>query len=106
VSFNGDYNTTPTWSPRKGVRVLAYTTRDSGHFDIVTLDLDSKAMVRITQDQGNNEEPAFSPNGRAIAFASSRSEGSGIYLANADGTGKQRRVWKGSATSVDWGPAP
>mgnify|MGYP002377669906 CR=1 FL=1 len=28
VSFNGSYNTTPTWSPAKGESVIAYTTRD------------------------------------------------------------------------------
>ena len=106
VSKNGNYNSTPTWSPKKGSRVLAYTTRDSGNFDIVTLDLDSGTMTRITQDEGNNEEPSFSPNGRAIAFASTRKGGAGIYIANADGTGKATRVYKGSATGVDWGPAP
>lgn len=105
VSLNGDYNTTPVWAPRKDKRILAYTTRDK-NFDIVTLDLDSGQMVRITQNQGNNEEPSFSPNGRAIAFASVRKEGAGIYIANADGSGVQRRVFKGNATSIDWGPAP
>jgi TolB protein len=106
VSKNGDYNTTPSWSPKKGAHVLAYTTRDGGVYDIVTLDLDSKKMTRITQGEGSNEEPAFSPNGRAIAFASTRSGGSGIYIANADGTGSAKRVWSGAATGVDWGPAP
>ncbi|MBP6633327.1 MAG: PD40 domain-containing protein, partial [Kofleriaceae bacterium] len=70
VSSVGNYNTTPTWSPKKGARVLAYTTRDGGSYDIVTLDLDSKKMTRITQGEGNNEEPSFAPGGRAIAFAS------------------------------------
>lgn len=103
VSFNGTYNTTPTWSPKPGKKILAYTTRDGGHYDIVTLDLDTKAMTRITQNEGNNEEPAFSPNGRAIAFARA---GQGVFIANADGTGKAVKVWSGSATGVDWGPAP
>ncbi len=106
VSMNGPYNTTPAWSPRKGKRILAFTTRDQGNFDIVTLDLDSREMVRITQNQGDNEEPSFSPNGRAIAFASSRRQGPGVYLANADGKGQQVRVWSGKATSVDWSPMP
>jgi TolB protein len=106
VSMNGSYNTTPTWSPRKGTRILAYTTRVHGHFDIVTLDLDSKKMVRITQHEGTNEEPAFAPNGRAIAFASVRRGKPGIYIANADGTGKATLVWKGIGTSVSWGPVP
>jgi TolB protein len=106
VSRNGDYNTEPTWSPRKGKRILAYTTRDESHYDIVTLDLDSKEMVRITQGQGNNERASFSPNGRAIAFASKRKGGNGVYIANADGTGKQTLVYKGSVASVAWGPVP
>jgi TolB protein len=103
VSFNGSYNTTPTWMPKAGKHVIAYTTRDGNTYDIVTLDLDTKAMVRITQNDGSNEEPSFSPNGRAIAFARA---GQGVFIANADGTGKAVKVWSGSATGVDWGPAP
>ena len=103
VSFNGSYNTTPTWSPKAGKHILAYTTRDGGTYDIVTLDLDSKTMTRITQNEGHNEEPSFSPNGRAIAFAKI---GSGVYIANADGTGKAQKIYSGSATGVRWGPAP
>jgi len=107
VSFNGKYNTTPTWSPKAGKKIIAYTTRDGGNYDIVTLDLDTKTMTRITQSEGNNEEPAFSPNGRAIAFSrTSGGGGAGIYIANADGTGKAVKVYSGSTTGVDWGPAP
>ena len=103
VSFNGSYNTTPTWSPKQGKRIIAYTTRDGGAYDIVTLDLDTKQMTRITQSQGSNQEPSFSPNGRAIAFTR---EGQGIFIANADGTGTPIKVYGGATTGVDWGPAP
>jgi TolB protein len=103
VSFNGSYNTTPTWSPRAGKRIIAYTTRDGGVYDIVALDLDAKSSIRITQNEGSNEEPSFSPNGRAIAFARA---GQGIFITNADGTGKAVKIWSGAATGIDWGPAP
>ena len=106
VSLNGSYNTTPTWSPRTDERRIAYTTRDGGNFDIVTLNLESGEMVRITQNEGTNEEPSFAPNGRVIAFSSARPGGAGIYLANADGTGDAIRVARGAITSIDWGPAP
>lgn len=108
VSTISGYCQTPSWNPRRGTRQLAYTIRDdaSGRFDIVTHDLATGKLARITQNQGDNEEPAWSPNGRVLAFASSRASGPGIYLANADGTGEQRLVYKGSATSPDWGPAP
>jgi TolB protein len=103
VSHNGSYNTTPTWSPKAGKHIIAYTTRDGGTYDIVALDLDAKATIRITQNEGSNEEPTFSPNGRAIAFARA---GQGVFIANADGTGKAVKVWSGAVTGIDWGPAP
>lgn len=103
VSRIGSYNTTPTWSPRPGKQILAYTTRDGGAYDIVTLDLVSGQMTRITQNEGSNEEPSFSPNGRAIAFARA---GQGVYITSSDGNGTAVKVWSGSATGVDWGPAP
>lgn len=108
VSMVGSWNQTPSWSPRQGARVLAYTARDdaSGKFDIVTLDLATGKLARITQNQGNNEEPTWAPNGRVLAFSSTRSTGQGIYLANADGTGEQHIVYHGGGTSVDWGPLP
>jgi TolB protein len=107
VSMVGTWNQTPSWSPKAGAKVLAYTARDdaSGRFDIVTLDLASGKLTRITQNQGNNEEPTWSPNGRVLAFSSNRSGGQGIYLANADGTGDQHIVFRGAGTSVDWGPS-
>ena len=105
ASLNGSYNTTPAWSPRLDERRIAYTTRDEKTFDIVTLDLDTKKMVRITQREGVNEEPTFSPNGRVLAFSSFREGKQGIYLVPANGKGTAKRVWKGKAYSLDWGPS-
>ena len=108
VSTAGNWNQTPTWSPRKGAKVLAYTARDDsgGRFDIITHDLATGKLTRITQNQGNNEEPSWAPNGRVLAFTSTRPGGGGVYLANADGTGEQHLVYRGGATSVDWGRSP
>jgi TolB protein len=106
ISFNGSYNTTPDWSPVKGKRILAYTTRaEDGSFDVIAHDLDTNEQIRITQDDGNYEEPSFAPNGRAIAFARS-GPNPGIYISAADGTGDPVQVYKGAATSVSWGPFP
>ena len=108
ISTVSNYNQPPAWNPRPGTRQLAYTSRDdaSGRMDILTHDLAGGKLVRVTQNQGNNEEPTWAPSGRVLAFSSARAGGSGIYLANADGTGEQRLVHKGGATSPDWGPAP
>jgi Tol biopolymer transport system component len=47
-------------------------------------------------------DPDWSPDGRLIAFASSRNTG-GIYVIRPDGTGL-RRVFRGGASNVDWSP--
>ena len=47
-------------------------------------------------------DPDWSPDGREIAFTSSRG-GGGIYLVRPDGTA-MRRAFRGEASDVDWSP--
>jgi Tol biopolymer transport system component len=47
-------------------------------------------------------DPDWSPDGRLIAFASSRNTG-GIYVVREDGTGI-RQLFRGGASNVDWSP--
>ncbi|MGH2932698.1 MAG: TolB family protein [Gaiellaceae bacterium] len=47
-------------------------------------------------------DPDWSPDGRLIAFASSR-EGGGIYVVRPDGSG-MRRLHPGPASNLDWSP--
>jgi TolB protein len=59
----------------------------------------------LTQDQGNNEEPSFSPDGRLIAFISDRTGKRRLWVMNADGS-KQRQVYNGNleCDTPAWGP--
>ena len=54
----------------------------------------------------NSEGYSRQGGGRAIAFASKRKGGNGIYIASTDGKGDAVLIKKGSATSLDWGPTP
>jgi Tol biopolymer transport system component len=47
-------------------------------------------------------DPDWSPDGKLIAFASSRGDG-GIYVVRPDGSG-MRRLFTGTASNVDWSP--
>ena len=47
-------------------------------------------------------DPDWSPDGRLIAFASSRGQG-GIYVLRPDGTA-MRQLFEGAASNVDWSP--
>ena len=82
ITMAGAYNSTPHWGPNN---LIVFASLTDGGSDIFTVD-PSGNMVRITQDQGVNTDPCWSPDGRYIAFVSRR-EGHGkkIWLSSADG---------------------
>ncbi len=103
VTFQGKYNQTPRWSPRADKPQLAFTGRDErGVFDIFLLDMKSGRVDRLTQGKGSNLDPTWSPDGRLVAYVSSRG---GIWVQNPE-THHEVQIWRGSGSSPSWGPAP
>jgi TolB protein len=106
LTFQGNYNQTPDWSPRGDL--IVFTARDERNvFDIFTVEAATGKIARLTQDQGNNEEPSFSPNGRLIAFTSTRTGTSQLFVMSADGNA-QRQMTSGKEPiyTPAWGPFP
>ena len=63
-----------------------------GSLDIYLIDADNGALRRLTDNPADDREPAWSPDGKRIAFVSDR-DGKFkpmIYVMNADGTGQTR----------------
>lgn len=89
ITANKWLNLSPTWGP--DARTLAYTTYTSGRYpDIYVTMLDGRAPVRPAggTETIHNYMPAVSPDGRRIAFASSRGMTAGYYdiwVADRDG---------------------
>jgi TolB protein len=103
VTFQGKYNQTPRFSPRSDKPQIAFTGRDErGVFDVFILDVKSGRIDRLTQNKGSNLDPTWSPDGRLVAYVSSRG---GIFVSNPE-THHEVQVWRGSAASPSWGPAP
>ena len=103
VTFQGNYNQTPKFCPRKETPMIAFTGRDERSvFDIFTYDLKTGKIDRVTQGQGSNYDPAWSPDGRLLVYASSRG---GLFVKNLQ-TLKEYRIYKGGAKSPSWGPPP
>jgi TolB protein len=100
VTFRGSYNQTPSWCARCDAPAIAFSGRDGGTFDVFTVEIGTGTMRRLTQFQGSNADPAWSPDGRLIAFYSSRG---GIYLMNTEGL-NQNRVLGGFAETLRWAP--
>lgn len=99
VTFRGYHNQTPAWCPDPSRPVIAFTGRDRT-LDIFTVNVNTQQYTRITQAQGVNKDPAFSPDCRMIAFHSSR-RGGGIYISNPNGF-NHNRVLDGHAETIRW----
>jgi TolB protein len=102
LTRRGNYNTEPKWTPRKDAPLVAFSGRDEKlAYDIFTVNVDTGEMVRITEGHGSNNAPTWAPNGRAIAYESSRG---GLWISTADGR-TEKQVYRGSAIGPAWGPS-
>jgi dipeptidyl aminopeptidase/acylaminoacyl peptidase len=58
--------------------------------DIYVVEPDGTGVTKLTTNPATDTDPAWSPDGAKIAFASSRDGNSEIYVMNADGTSQTR----------------
>lgn len=99
---SGGHHTQPRWSPRGDA--IAFTARAGTH-DIWAINPDGSNLRQLTAGPGDNESPAWSPNGRHLMFQSTRLGPWQIFAMLADGTGLVP-ITRGPAghTSPSWSP--
>ncbi|APR83952.1 tolB protein precursor [Minicystis rosea] len=75
--------------------------------DLVSTGEKGGPLSRLTQNQGRNGYPACSPDGRLVAFFSTRTsgEGPGLYIMRVDG-GRPKRVSPLVGDSLRWDALP
>lgn len=97
-SFRGTYNMAPVWcNDPEGLKIL-FMGRDGATWDIFSSDPGGGSVKRLTQDQGSNTYPACSPDGRMIAFFSTRG---GLFLSNPQGL-NQQKIASVTGESLRW----
>jgi TolB protein len=62
-----------------GIRLAYSVSVGNDRHDLVMSDETGKGMMRLTQGQGSNTYPACSPDGRLLAFFSTRGKKEGLY---------------------------
>ena len=101
LTFQGNYNASPRWSPR-GEKIV-FMCRLGGN-QICLINPDGTGLQQLTT-LGNNEDPAWSPDGRHIAFTSTRMGPRDIFVMHADGTEQTRLTHNGRDNYLpDWSP--
>ena len=92
----------PTWSPPP-FNEIAYSSQTSpGSHDIKVLDLATNEVRQLTFGLGSNESPSYAPNGRHIAFTSTRGGSKQIYTIGRDGRGLRRVTSAGNNEMPSW----
>lgn len=98
----------PSWSPSGTEIVFANDKEDNrtGNFELFLIEPETvNAEKRLTFHARYDIEPAFSPDGRRIAFASNADGNWEIYVVNSDGTGLLRLTRNpASEANPSWSP--
>ncbi|HEY3381402.1 MAG TPA: Tol-Pal system beta propeller repeat protein TolB [Vicinamibacterales bacterium] len=91
----------PTWSPAP-YNEIAYSSRTGPGYDIKVLDLASGERRQLTFGEGSNESPAYAPNGRHLAFSSTRAGKRQIYTIERTGKDLRQVTKVGNNQTPDW----
>ena len=90
----------PTGNDEEGGNGFAY-----GNYNIFLLDIENDEIKPLTHNQYKNNQPAFSPDGKRIAFVSNRNGIDNLYLHEID-TGNEFPITDviSGAFSPSWSP--
>ncbi len=101
ITLSESYADRATWAPAP-YNEIAYAARSGAWYDIMVYDVASGARRQITFGEGSNESPAFAPNGRHLAFTSTRRGKSQVYLVGRDGRGLRQITSAGGNFTPNW----
>lgn len=95
----------PAWSP---LGYIAYTLERSGGHDIGVMDLARNETRVLTDGTGSSRQPTIAPNGRHIAFVTTRWGGTEqiATIDYPDGKGLRRITTSGNNRYPNWSPTP
>jgi Tol biopolymer transport system component len=89
------------WSP--GGAKLLFQRGAGTDAEIATIGVEGTGITSVTNNALRDVDPAWSPDGTKIVFRSSRPEGNGIHIMNADGS---NQTFVRFGETPDWQPLP
>jgi TolB protein len=90
-----------TWSPAP-YNEIAFAARTGPGYDIKILDIANSEVKQITFGEGTNESPAWAPNGRHLAFTSTRAGRTQIFTVDRDGRNVRQITRDGNNQQPHW----
>jgi TolB protein len=84
--------------------MLAFVSDRDGNPEIYTSNVDGTDLRRLTNNSTPDFDPAWSPDGKRIAFARAGQSGTDIFMMDADGTNVVQLTHGGGNTYPTWSP--
>jgi hypothetical protein len=69
---------------------IAFTSTRDGNYEIYVMNADGTEQTRLTNNNANDYDPFYSPDGKKILFWTNRDGNYEIYVMNSDGTQQTR----------------
>ncbi len=101
ISLNESYADRPTWSSPP-FNEIAFAARTGPGFDIKVYEVASGQTRQITFGEGTNESPVFAPNGRHLAFTSTRAGRVQVFTIARDGKNVRQITRDGNNYTPGW----
>lgn len=107
ISPAGITASSPTFCNHPDGAIAIFAASAGKNTDLVRTGEQGGQAVRLTAGQGSNTSPACSPDGRLVAFFSTRTsgEGPGLYIMRVDGR-RPKRVSTLLGSALRWDPRP
>jgi TolB protein len=93
----------PAWSPTGEWIAFAGRANRKDAMDIFLVDITGAQIRQLTHGEGSNEDPSWSPDGRLLAFSTTRDGRAQIEVMDADGSAPRRIAdVPGSSSTPHW----
>ncbi|MCP4482189.1 MAG: hypothetical protein GY817_05305 [bacterium] len=103
LTFDKTFKDSVDYSPVKDE--IVYSCLLENKWDICRLDLKSKKIYRLTENQGNNSNPSYAFDGRFLVFTSTRNGKRELFIMNNNGDNVRLVLpLSGSVFAPVWSP--
>ncbi len=104
ISPAGFHASAPTFCDTPRGLLVIFNVGVGANADLVATDVNGGGLIRLTQNQGANTTPACSPDGRLVAFFSTRKTGGGpgMYVMPISSPWRSQRVSTEMGESLAW----
>jgi len=97
--FDVEQQGAPVFSPDG--RSVAFYGWQGGQFDIFLLDLETRKISHVTDDDVFDGAPVFSPDGKSVVFVSTVSTGNKIFRVDLGNPGARYQITTGQSNEND-----